>query len=206
MAANLLRAYSGTVKVFGKKIKDYRNQSLYRECLSYLPQDVQTVFLKNTVGEELLDVQLDPNDLPYDISHLYHKHPYDLSGGEQQLLALAKVLATKPKLLLLDEPTKGLDANAKQNIIDIINNIKKKGVTVVIVTHDVEFASIIADRCALFFKGRILSCSRPNEFFSENSFYTTAASRMTRGIFENVVTVDETINICKLNQKNKIKR
>ena len=71
----------------------------------------------------------------------------------------------------------------------------------VIVTHDVEFASIIADRCALFFKGRILSCSRPNEFFSENSFYTTAASRMTRGIFENVVTVDETINICKLNQK-----
>ena len=206
VAANLLRAYSGTVKVFGKKIKDYRNQSLYRECLSYLPQDVQTVFLKNTVGEELLDVQLDPNDLPYDISHLYHKHPYDLSGGEQQLLALAKVLATKPKLLLLDEPTKGLDANAKQNIIDIINNIKKKGVTVVIVTHDVEFASIIADRCALFFKGRILSCSRPNEFFSENSFYTTAASRMTRGIFENVVTVDETINICKLNQKNKIKR
>ena len=122
-AAGLLKAYSGSIKVFGKKTGEYRNRSLYRQCLAMLPQDVQTVFLKNTVREELSECGADISELPYDISHLLDKHPYDLSGGEQQLAALAKVLAARPKLLLLDEPTKGLDAAAKLNIIKILRRI-----------------------------------------------------------------------------------
>lgn len=202
-AADLLKLYSGHVKVFGRKLKDYKNQSLYRECLSMLPQDVQTVFLKNTVREELEDAKAETQMLPFDISYLYEKHPYDLSGGEQQLVALAKVLATKPKLLLLDEPTKGLDAHAKNGIISIIKKLKQDGLTVIIVTHDVEFATICADRCAMFFRGDIVSQGLSKEFFAENNFYTTSANRMSRGYFEGAVTVEDIVTLCQMNETKK---
>ena len=198
-AAGLIKAYSGSVKVFGKKIKEYKNQTLYKECLSMLPQDVETVFLKNTVNEELSGV--DTGELPFDISHLLDKHPYDLSGGEQQLVALAKVLAAKPKLLLMDEPTKGLDSIKKAQIINILKQLKQNGVTVVIVTHDVEFAAECADRCALFFRGNIVSVDRPCEFFSNNRFYTTAASRMSRGFYEKTVTLRQIERLAVLNSE-----
>ena len=164
-----------------------------------LPQDVQTVFLKNTVREELEECGAKVSELPYDISHLFDKHPYDLSGGEQQLTALAKVLAAEPKLLLLDEPTKGLDASAKRNIISVLKQLKNDGMTIVTVTHDVEFAAMCADRCTMFFDGVIVSSGAPDEFFSENSFYTTAASRMTRGYYDKAVTVEAAAELCRRN-------
>ena len=180
-------------------MKEYRNRSLYRECLAMLPQDVQTVFLKSTVREELDECGADISELPYDISHLMDKHPYDLSGGEQQLTALAKVLAAKPKLLLLDEPTKGLDAAAKLNIISVLRSLRDKGITVVTVTHDVEFAAAFADRCAMFFGGSIVGIGTPNKFFAGNSFYTTTVSRMTRGYYDNAVTLEDAVKLCGLN-------
>lgn len=198
-AAGLIKAYSGSIKVFGEKLKEYKNRSLYRNCLAMLPQDVQTVFLKNTVREELEECGAKAAELPYDISHLLDKHPYDLSGGEQQLTALAKVLAAEPKLLLLDEPTKGLDASAKRNIISVLKQLKNDGMTIVTVTHDVEFAAMCADRCAMFFDGGIVSSGAPDEFFSENSFYTTAASRMTRGYYDKAVTVEAAAELCRRN-------
>ena len=198
-AAGLLKIYSGSIKVFGKKLKEYKNRSLYRECLAMLPQDVQTVFLKNTVREELEECGAELSELPYDISHLLDKHPYDLSGGEQQLVALAKVLAARPQLLLLDEPTKGLDAAAKLSMIKVLKKLQGKGVTIVTVTHDVEFAAACADRCAMFFGGRIVSTGATSGFFSQSSFYTTAASRMTRGYFDNAVTVEDAAELCRIN-------
>ena len=198
-AAGLLKAYSGSIKIFGKKLMEYRNRSLYRECLAMLPQDVQTVFLKSTVREELDECGADITELPYDISHLMDKHPYDLSGGEQQLISMTKVLAAKPKLLLLDEPTKGLDAAAKLNIISILRSLRDRKITVVTVTHDVEFAAAFADRCAMFFGGSIVGIGAPNEFFAGNSFYTTAVSRMTRGCFDNAVTLEDAVKLCSLN-------
>lgn len=198
-AAGINKPYSGNIKVFGKKLKDYKKGELYRNCLSLLPQDVQTVFLKNTVKEELADVNMDTSDLPYDLSELNDRHPYDISGGQQQLLALAKVLSTKPKLLLLDEPTKGLDAYAKKSITDVLKKLRALGMTIVCVTHDVEFAADCADRCAMFFRGEITSCSSPKEFFSGNSFYTTAANRMTRGYYDGVTTVADAVEIMKKN-------
>ncbi len=196
VAAGLLRPYSGCVRIFEKKLKEYKNQSLYRECLSLLPQDVQTVFLKNTVREELDDVGAAVPDLPFDISHLYDRHPYDLSGGEQQLVALAKVLATRPKILLMDEPTKGVDAYKKAELATLLKKLKARGITLVIVTHDVEFAAMCADRCALFFRGQAVSCAPASEFFSDNDFYTTAACRMSRGFYEKCITVEDIVQRC----------
>ena len=197
-AAGILKPYSGSVLVFGKKLKEYKNQSLYKECLALMPQDIQTVFLRNTVREELDDAGAVTADLPYDLTPLLDMHPYDLSGGEQQLVALAKVLALKPKLLLLDEPTKGLDAASKRNIRMLLRTLADSGITIVAVTHDVEFAAECADRCALFFRGEIISAAPPEEFFSENSFYTTAASRITRGHFDRAVTAEKTAELCRL--------
>lgn len=199
VASGVLKPYAGTVRVFGKKIKDYKNQALYRECLSLLPQDVQTVFLCNTVREELADAKVDPDTLPFDLSHLLDTHPYDLSGGEQQLVALAKVLATRPRILLMDEPTKGLDAEKKQMLLEILGRLRQDGVSILIVTHDVEFAALCANRCVLFFRGTAVSDGLPRAFFAENSFYTTAARRMTRGYFDNAVTAQDVVTLCRQN-------
>ncbi len=198
-ASGLYTPYSGDIRVFDKKIKDYKNGTLYKECLALLPQDVQTVFLRNTVKEELDDANADISALPYDLSHLLHRHPYDISGGERQLVALAKVLAGKPKLLLLDEPTKGLDASAKARVMDILKDLKASGVTIVAVTHDVEFAASLADRTALFFRGSIICAETPRRFFAENNFYTTAASRMTRGYYEGAVKQEDVLLLCRQN-------
>jgi energy-coupling factor transport system ATP-binding protein len=196
--AGLNKPYSGKVRIFGKDIKEYKNQSLYRNCLTMLPQDVQTIFLKNTVREELADAGEAAKQLPYDIESLMDKHPYDLSGGEQQLVALAKVLATDPRLLLLAEPTTGIDASAAARIVDILKKLRDGGMTIVIVTHDVEFAAMAADRCAMFFRGEVTSTGAPREFFSENNFYTTAVNRLTRGYFHGCITHDDAINALKL--------
>ena len=189
VAAGLNKAYSGDVRVFGKRLKEYKNQALYRNCLTLLPQDVQSVFLCSTVREELAECGASADTLPFDFEPLLDKHPYDLSGGEQQLLALAKVLATQPRLLLLDEPTKGIDAAAKERLIGVLAALKAQGMTLVIVTHDVEFAAECADRCCFMFRGQIVSDGTPRSCFSQNSFYTTAVSRMARGMLDGAVTV-----------------
>ena len=198
-AAGLLKPYSGKIRVFGRGIKEYKNQSLYRNCLTMLPQDVQTVFLKNTVREELAELGEAVESLPFNLSPLYDKHPYDLSGGEAQLVGLGKVLASKPRLLLLDEPTKGLDAHMKRITGEILHKLKAGGMTLVIVTHDIEFAAEYADRCAMFFRGEITSLDIPHLFFPQNSFYTTAVSRMTRGFYDGAVTINDVLELCRAN-------
>ena len=164
-----------------------------------LPQDAQTVFLKSAVRDELREAGADLAALPFPLEHLMERHPYDLSGGEQQLVALAKVLASKPKLLLLDEPTKGIDAHTRRAVLEILRKLKSSGTAVLIVTHDVEFAALCADRCALFFRGEIVSADVPARFFDENSFYTTAANRICRGWYDGVATVDDAAELCRRN-------
>lgn len=198
---------SGEIRIFGIKMKEYKNQSLYQNCLALLPQEVQTLFLHPTVGDELQEMlgtaqegkslqemmAAQYGDLFAVLENLLNKHPYDCSGGEQQLLALAKVMATNPRLLLMDEPTKGLDADTKQGLQRVLMELKQRGVTLIIVTHDIEFAALCADRCALFFCGDIDVIEDTRVFFSGNYFYTTAANRMAREYYPGVVTLDELV-------------
>ncbi len=122
-----------------------------------------------------------------------------LSGGEQQRAALAKVLLAEPEILLLDEPTKGLDNYFKQRLARILKKLTENGVTIIMVSHDVEFCGKYGDVCAMFFDGNIVTTNTPKRFFSGNSFYTTAANRMSRHIFENAVTVEDVVNLCESN-------
>ena len=130
------------------------------------------------------------------LEELLHRHPYDLSGGEQQRLALAKILLLRPKLLLMDEPTKGLDSYFKKEFAGILALLKEQGVTVFMISHDIEFCASYADRCGLFFDGNIVTEATARVFFSGNSFYTTAANRIARPVEPQAVTAEDVIMIC----------
>jgi len=197
--SGIRREYSGKVKIFGKKVREYAGE-LYNGTVAVLPQDVQTIFSKNSVKEELLDSQIDINSAPYGLSEKLKAHPYDLSCGERQLLALTKIIAKKPKILFLDEPTKALDAVARGKIIDAVKALREEGCTVVAVSHDTEFA-VSADRCALFFRGEVISVEDTEEFFSTNYFYTTSAARMTKEYYERAITAEDVIKLCGMNKR-----
>ena len=126
-----------------------------------------------------------------EISHLAKTHPYDLSGGEQQRLALGKILLLEPKLLLLDEPTKGLDPFFKIALAKIFDRLKAEGMTLFMVSHDVEFCAQYGDRCAMFFDGEVASQGSAREFFAGNNFYTTTANRIVRQWNSSLVTWEE---------------
>ena len=138
------------------------------------------------------------------IVHLLDSHPYDLSGGEQQRAALAKVLLTRPRLLLLDEPTKGIDSFFKETLAKILCKLKQQGVTIIMVSHDVEFCAKYADMVSMFFDGQILTTDTPRRFFGNNSFYTTAANRMSRHVFDLAVTAEDVVQLHRLNKEGSV--
>ena len=210
---NICRPYRGQVLIDGKRIEKYNSAELFKGNLAMLPQDPQSLFVKKTVGEDLAEMipdgrfsseekesKIKETAEICDILHLLESHPYDLSGGEQQRAALAKVLLTEPKILLLDEPTKGIDNFFKLKFAEILNRLKERGVTILMVSHDVEFCAKYADFVGMFFDGNVITTNTPNRFFSQNSFYTTAANRMSRHVFENAITNEDVIELCKMNR------
>ena len=198
------KPYRGKIQVFGKETKKYPRGELFRNCLSMLPQDPTNLFVKQNVREELEEMNPDKQAQIHaaelcEITHLLDAHPYDRSGGEQQRVALAKVLLTNPRLLLLDEPTKGLDCGFKARFARTLKRLTGEGMTIVMVSHDIEFCAEHADIAAMFFDGQIIASGRPREFFGSNSFYTTSSNRMSRCIFENAVTAEDVTALYKEN-------
>lgn len=207
LISGLNRPYRGEIRIKGRKISEIKD--MYNGTLGLLPQDPRTLFTKKTVYQDLSEILSDKKlnreeadkrvkkiSVLCRIDNLLYCHPYDLSGGEQQRTALAKVLLKEPEILLLDEPTKGLDAEFKTVFADILKDLKSRGVTVVMVSHDIEFCAENADRCAMFFDGSITSEDVPRRFFAGKSFYTTAASRMARAVLPEAVLTDDIICAC----------
>ena len=200
----ICKPYRGKVKVFGKPVEKYKSAELFGGCLAMLPQDPKSLFVKKTVREDLAEMTKDENRIAEvaavcEIESLLNNHPYDLSGGEQQRAALAKVLLTNPKLLLLDEPTKGIDSFFKEKLATILCKLKEQGITIVMVSHDVEFCAKYADVVSMFFDGQMLTTDTPRRFFGNNSFYTTAANRMSRHVFSMAVTAEDVVELCRQN-------
>lgn len=200
---------STTLKTICGICKPYRGKVRVNGKVAMLPQDPQSLFVHKTVKEDLgemisvKDTQKSRkiNEVAEicEIVPLLDSHPYDLSGGEQQRVALAKVLLTNPEILLLDEPTKGIDNFFKIKFAEILKKLKQQGVTVVMVSHDVEFCAQYADIISMFFDGGIVTTNTPKRFFARNSFYTTAANRMSRHLFENAITNKDVIELCQKN-------
>ena len=216
------RAYRGKAKTLGLDPAKAGGRALSDAGLAALPQDPQTLFTRNTIYDDLADTAAacagrsgtgDSGGKRLgskrgvdiagevarvaeltEITDLLARHPYDVSGGEQQRAALAMALLTKPRLLLMDEPTKGMDSFFKGKFARILRRLtEEEGASILMVSHDVEFCARHADRCALFFAGGVVSEGGPREFFGGNSFYTTAANRMSKGICSGLITADDII-------------
>lgn len=204
LIARLINPYYGKIKLDKKNLKKYNNKELYYKNLSYLPQNPSEILFEMSIREELDYDNLKSEELlkllnSLGIKELLDKHPDDLSGGEIQKVALAKILLQEPKIILLDEPTKGFDNHLKENLIKIISILKENKITIIIVSHDVEFCARVSDRIGLLFAGKIITLDKPNNFFPNNFFYTTITNKIARDKYPNVVTEQDLYEILKLN-------
>lgn len=196
------------LKVLAGQEKAFRGKVCVEDnvAVAVLPQDPQTLFVGKSVEEELLEMvpSLTVEDRERmeqvadlcDIRHLYQRHPYDLSGGEQQRVALAKILLTGADILLMDEPTKGMDVWFKEEFAGILKELICRGATILIVSHDVEFGAKYAHRCGLIFDGALAGEDIPKRFFGGKTFYTTAAGRMARNVFPEAIIAEDVISAC----------
>ncbi len=206
------KPYRGKVFINNKELNKYSKKELFNANIGVVPQNPQSLFTEIKVEEELYEALIYSNIKEEEklkkiddilnllqLGHLRKSHPYDLSGGEQQRLALGKILLTEPKILLLDEPTKGLDPFFKSILSDILCELKERGVTILMVTHDIEFCAEHGDTCAMFFDGGIVTQDTSRVFFGGNNFYTTSANRMSRHVFENAITYKDVVDLCDKN-------
>jgi energy-coupling factor transport system ATP-binding protein len=205
LISGIHRPHRGKVRIEGEALEKHAGH-LFSGLLGVLPQNPQALFVQKTVEADLLEILAGAGLSKEEkrkriarvsalcrLEELLSAHPYDLSGGEQQRAALAKVLLLRPRILLLDEPTKGLDAAFKRVFAGILKRLAASGVAVILVSHDLEFCAEYADRCALFFDGNIITEGAPRDFFSGNDFYTTAANRMARDRLPKAVTPEDVI-------------
>lgn len=210
--SGLNKPYRGKVILKGKEINKYSCRELFNKNLSVLPQNPKSIFVKSTVKLDLEETLLYENINKLElnkkikevselvgIEHLFDMHPYDLSGGEKQKVALAKILLLEPKILLLDEPTKGLDNYYKIKLGNILKELNKNGTTIIMVTHDIEFAAMYSDRCGMFFNGNMTSISETKKFLRNNNFYTTFGNKMSRHLFDDAITCEDVVKLCKMN-------
>ena len=209
LISGILEPYRGEILLENRAMDQIHQGEKFAGLLGVLPQNPQNLFVKKTVALDLQEMVLERNlsgaeqkrkleqviEL-CELGPLLSQHPYDLSGGEQQRAALAKVLLLEPRILLLDEPTKGLDGYFKEKLARILCSLRAAGTTIFMVSHDVEFCARYADWCAMFFDGKVVSQGPPQTFFAGNNFYTTAANRMARQLSPLSVTAEDVIVAC----------
>ncbi|MDD6300434.1 MAG: ATP-binding cassette domain-containing protein [Ruminococcus sp.] len=204
LICGLIKPTHGEMYIDGRRVRGGRQKGVV-----YLPQNPLAVFTRESVDECFADLA-SATDMPkstlserkdmlleaFGLASLADRHPYDLSGGEQQRAAIALSLLSDPAVLLLDEPTKGQDALCKEALAAMLHRLTESGKTVVITTHDLDFAAENGDRTALIFGGRIVSIGESTRFFAANDYYTTAAARMTRPFFKTAVTANRAAELC----------
>lgn len=171
-----------------------------------VPQNPRNMFVGKTLIEDFENIEKDTEKVNEvaricEIEGLMKHHPFDLSGGELQRAAIAKILLKVPDVLFLDEPTKGMDSEFKEKFKKLLDELKNGDISVVIVTHDLDFCAKVSDRCCMLFDGQNLCEAEPRRFFADKRFYTSAASRMAKGIIPDAITDDDILNV--LNKKRR---
>lgn len=185
------------LKVLAGIYKPWGGAVFHQGRVRYLAQNPQTLFTEITAEDELAEglsgtleekrERVESMLAWLSLTGQRKQNPFDLSGGQKQRLALGKVLLSEPDILLLDEPTKGMDASFKNKLAKLLRDLSQQGLTIVLVSHDMEFCAANATHCGLLFDGELIVAEDAGSFFRENVFYTTAAARMAAGIWDDCV-------------------
>ncbi|RHW42575.1 ATP-binding cassette domain-containing protein [Neobacillus notoginsengisoli] len=196
LLCGVLKPEAGNIMLNEKPLKKWKTTEVAAR-IAYLPQNPKLFFLHDTVRGEMEAAcrawgtkmsEADRLAEEFGIDRLLDQHPYDLSGGELQKAAFVCLLLKKPDILLLDEPTKGLDPVSKENLAAILREWKGNGAAILISTHDIEFAAKYADRCGMLFQGNITSEGSPDSFFNGNFFYTPILQRLYRNLGKTAIS------------------
>lgn len=190
---------STMLKLIAGIIKPVRGKIISNKRIIMLPQDPKAVFTEVSVEEELAEVLMDKgngiyNNMPmedkreiveqiieeFGLNDIRKNNPYDISGGQQEKLAIAKVLLLKPEVLLLDEPTNGLDPYFKKTLGKLLKKINAGGVTIIIVSHDLEFVDSFCDDVIMLFDRKVAAQDSTHKFLRDNMFYTTNYYRIIK--------------------------
>lgn len=173
-----------------------------KKKITYMPQDPTLLFVKDQLFTDLKEMGHDQEEKINELLEMAglvkekQSHPYDLSGGQQQMAALIKVLLADPEILLLDEPTKGMDREHSRKFGNLLRKLTDQGKTIFIVSHDLEFCAEYADRIGMMFDGKIEGIDEPSEFFSQNYFYTTECAKITRDFEKVIILPQEVVSVC----------
>jgi len=196
----LLRPDRGTVEVLGKDVGRNGYKEIRRHT-AYLSQNPNDYLFQDTVEDELLFTlknfgfkdksAVDEMLERFHLARYRRVNPRDLSSGERQRVALASVLVMSPGLIILDEPTRGVDFRLKAELGRFLQQETAKGRTVIVVTHDVEFAAEYAARVVMMFSGRVVSDGGKHEVLGKSVFYSPQLGKMCRGICDGVLTFSE---------------
>lgn len=190
---------STMLKLIAGIIEPVRGKIISNKRIIMLPQDPKAVFTEVSVEEELAEVLMDKgngiyNNMPmedkreiveqiieeFGLNDIRKNNPYDISGGQQEKLAIAKVLLLKPEVLLLDEPTNGLDPYFKKTLGKLLKKINADGVTIIIVSHDLEFVDSFCDDVIMLFDRKVAAQDSTHKFLRDNMFYTTNYYRIIK--------------------------
>lgn len=214
--STLLKVLSGVLKPYHGKVKMAAETSQKKLKISTVPQQVKTLFVEECLIDDFYlvasqffkkeEAEIKINELSkmLGIEKILQQHPYDISEGERQKAAILLALLTSPQVLFLDEPTKGIDLQSKHDLGQLLLSLKKQGMTIVLATHDMDFCAQFADNVLFLFDGKIVTQTKVRKFLVTNQFYTTAARRMSLSVFENAITLQEVIYLCKENKKTSL--
>lgn len=185
----LLRPQQGKLRVAGQEVAD-RDVSELCQHVGYLPQDPNALLFADTVLDELL-ITLRNHGLAADaagvpqallerlgLADKHSAYPRDLSAGERQRVALGAITVTRPGALLLDEPTRGLDYDAKRVLVDMLRSWRDEGMAILLVTHDVELAAAAADRVILMSQGEIIASGDPAQVMGASPLFAPQVARL----------------------------
>ena len=186
----LIKPGEGQVTVAGLDTRKAELDDIIK-TVGYVPQHPGALLFGDTLAAELAFTRRGhamPADPVADMALLERlglgaladRNPRDLSGGEQQRAALASILAANPQIILLDEPTRGLDYAQKRSLTDLLLGLKREGRTIIMATHDVELAAACADRAVLMAEGQIVVDGSPREVMSDSQVFSSQINKLFR--------------------------
>ncbi|MBU3203663.1 ABC transporter ATP-binding protein [Clostridium algidicarnis] len=192
--------YKGDIRFQNKNIKDINKRDFYKS-IGYVSQNPNDYISRDSVYNEI-KFTLDNYNIKdekkinkvikrLNLEHLKDKNPRDISGGERQRLAIATMIVLEPKVLLIDEPTRGLDNENKKRLQEILKEINSTGVTIILITHDMDFAANVANRFIMLFNGKITSDGDMQKVFKEGFYYTTTLHKLFNNINKNVFKLED---------------